>query len=162
MSGIVVSDAGPLHYLILIDCADALAELFERVLIPSSVRDELLHSSTPQKVKDSMGHPPSWLKIEPLIHLHPLARLHKGETAALQLALQTRISVVLMDDLDGRAAARLLGLMAIGTIGVLERMVELEIIELPAAITKLRQTNFFISPELLDAALERDRRRRTH
>jgi predicted nucleic acid-binding protein len=133
---------------------------FERVLIPLSVRDELMHSSAPQKVKDWMENPPSWLKIEPVTHRHPVARLHKGETAALQLALQTRTSAVLMDDLDGRAAARRLGLMPVGTVGGLERMAELGIIELPAAITKLRQTNFFISPELLNGALERDRRRR--
>jgi predicted nucleic acid-binding protein len=159
MSGLVVSDAGPLHYIILVDCADRLPELFERVLIPFQVRDELLHLSTPQKVKDRIGNPPPWLKIEPLTYFHPLARLHKGETAALQLALQMRISAVLIDDLDGRDAARRLGLSAIGTIGVLERMAELGMIELPAAITKLRQTNFFMSPALLDAALERDRHR---
>jgi predicted nucleic acid-binding protein len=134
--------------------------LFERILSPPSVRDELAHSSTPQKVKDWMANPPPWLKIEPVTQLHPLARLHKGETAALQLALQRRTSAVLMDDLDGRTAARHLGLMPIGTVGVLERMAELGFIEFPAAMTKLRQTNFFISPELLDAALERDRRRR--
>jgi hypothetical protein len=109
-----------------------------------------------------MGNPPLWLKIEPLNRFLPLARLHKGETAALELALQTKTSAVLMDDLDGRAAARQLGLTVFGTIGVLERLAELRIIDLSTAITKLRQTNFFISPELLDAVLERDRRRRGH
>jgi|ERR1700722_3975957 len=160
MSGIIVSDAGPLHYLILVDCADSLAELFERVFIPPAVRDELQHASAPQVVKDWIGNPPAWLRIEPLTHPLPLARLHKGEAAALQLALLTRTSTVLMDDLDGRAAARSLGLVPIGTLGVLERLAELGIIDLAAAITKLRQTNFFISPQLLDAALERDQRRR--
>jgi predicted nucleic acid-binding protein len=162
MSGIVVSDAGPLHYLILVDCADVLPELFERVLIPPEVRDELLHTSTPQKIKDAMGNPPLWLQIEPLSRFVPLARLHKGETAALQLALQTKTSAVLMDDLDGRAAARQLGLTVVGTIGVLERLAELRIIDLPIVITKLRQTNFFISPEILYSALERDRLRRAY
>jgi uncharacterized protein len=161
MSGPIVSDAGPLHYLILIDCTDALPALFERILIPPAVRDELLHGSTPKKVKDWMGHCPPWLTIEPVTYPHLLASLHKGETAALQLALQMGIAAVLMDEFDGRATARRLGLLPIGTVGVLERMAELGIIELPAAITKLRQTNFFISPEFLDAALERDRRRRT-
>jgi hypothetical protein len=107
-----------------------------------------------------MENPPSWMKIEPVTRLHSLVRLHKGETAALQLALQSKLSTVLMDDLDGRIAARRLGLIPIGTIGSLERMAELGIIELPAVIAKLRQTNFFISPDVLDAALERDRRRR--
>jgi predicted nucleic acid-binding protein len=160
MSGPVVSDAGPLHYLILVDCADALSALFDQLLIPPEVRYELLHSSTPQKVKDWMVNPPPWLKVEPVDHLYPLASLHKGETAALQLALQTKTSSVLMDDLDGRAAARRLGLIPIGTVGCLERMAELRKIELTAVISKLRQTNIFISPELLEAALERDRRRR--
>ena len=161
MSGPIVSDAGPLHYLILVDCANALPELFETVLIPSSVRNELLHIFTPQRIKDKMENPPPWLRIQPVVHLHPVTALHEGETAALQLALQMGTSAILMDDLDGRAAARRLGLTPIGTVGVLERMAELGIIDLPAAITKLQQTNFFISPELLDAALERNRRRRT-
>ena len=124
------------------------------------MRDELLHLSTPQKAKDWMRNPPPWLKIEPVTSLYPLASLHKGETAALQLALQTKTSAILMDDLDGRAAARRLGLMPIGTVGGLERMAELGMIELPAATAKLRATNFFISPGLLNDALERDRRRR--
>jgi len=160
MSGPIVSDAGPLHYLIVVGCADALPSLFERLLIPPEVRNELLQVSTPQRVKDWMRNPPPWMRIEPVTPLYPLASLHKGETAALQLALQTKTSAILMDDLDGRAAARRLGLMPIGTVGVLERMAELGIIELPAAIAKLRGTNFFISPEFLDAALERDRLRR--
>jgi len=160
MSGPIVSDGGPLHYLILVECVDAVPALFERILIPPAVRDELLHISAPQKVRNWRGNPPAWLTIEPVTRLHPLASLHKGETAALQLALQTNTLAVLMDDLDGRAAARRLGLIPIGTVGALERMAELGIIGLPAAIEKLRQTNFFISPEVLDAALERDRRRR--
>jgi predicted nucleic acid-binding protein len=86
------------------------------------VRDELLHSSTPQKVKDRMENLPPWLKIQPVIHFYPIARLHKGETAALQLALQTRTSVILMDDLDGRAAARRLGLTRLSLLeGVMLR-----------------------------------------
>ncbi len=65
-----------------------------------------------------------------------------------------------MDDLDGRVAARRLGLTVVGTIGLLERMSEMRLIELSTAISRLRRTNFFVSPELLNAALERDRQRR--
>jgi predicted nucleic acid-binding protein len=46
-----------------------------------------------------------------------------------------------------------------GTIGLLERAAELKIIHLPDVITKLRQTNFFVAPELLEAALQRDKQR---
>ncbi|MDB6022900.1 MAG: hypothetical protein JWQ04_2757, partial [Pedosphaera sp.] len=50
MSKVVVADAGPLHYLILTDSAGALEQLFDQVLIPEAVRDELLCGSTPEKV----------------------------------------------------------------------------------------------------------------
>jgi predicted nucleic acid-binding protein len=86
--------------------------------------------------------------------------LHQGEAEALQLALQTKASGVLMDDLDGRAAARRLGLTVIGTLGLLERAAEKGLVELPQAVARLRATSFFVSEELLEAALERDRQRR--
>jgi len=82
MSGNIVADASPLHYLILIDCAGALPELFAHVLIPPVVRDELLRHSTPQKVKDWINNPPPWLKIEPVSRFLPVAHLHPGEAAA--------------------------------------------------------------------------------
>jgi len=42
----------------------------------------------------------------------------------------------------------------------LELAAEKGLIELPTAIAKLKQTSFFISQEILDAALERDKARR--
>ncbi len=65
-----------------------------------------------------------------------------------------------MDDMDGRAAARRLGVQTIYTLAILELAAEKGLIDLPAAISKLKQTSFFISQEILDAALERDRERR--
>jgi hypothetical protein len=156
VNGVIVADASPLHYLILIDCADGLPELFEHVLIPSVVRDELLGHSTPQKVLDWITSPPPWLKIQSVTGFLPVAHLHRGEAAALQLALETKTPRVLIDDLDGRAAARRLGLAVIGTIGILERMSETGLLDLPLTVSKLRLTNFFVSPDLLSAALERD------
>jgi len=159
MNSIVVADAGPLHYLVLIDCADILPALFDRVLIPIAVRDELLHPGTPEKVKNWINITKSWLSIEAIEQPQKIHGLHDGESEALQLALQTRATGVLMDDMDGRAAARRLGIVVIGTIGLLERAAELNLIKLPDSVDRLRQTNFFASPELLEAALLRDRNR---
>jgi len=92
-----------------------------------------------------------------------LQRLHFAGMQAvdgLELALSAKASGVLMDDLDGRKAARQLGLSVIGTIGLLKRAAEKRLIKLPDAVARLRQTNFFIAPELLDQLLERDRLRR--
>src|SRR5712675_534142 len=156
MSTIVVADAGPLHYLVLIDCADILPSLFERVLVPFAVRDELIHVGAPQKVKAWMLQPRAWLEITPVSQVQPVRGLHRGETEALQLALERKVAAVLMDDMDGRAAARRLGLSTIFTLAVLEIAAEKGLIDLPSAIARLRQTSFFVSQEILDAALERD------
>jgi predicted nucleic acid-binding protein len=160
MSSIVVADAGPLHYLILIDGAEILAELFDRVLIPAAVQDELLHANTPQKVKDWMATPRNWLQVERVLNPQPIVGLHRGEAEALQLALQTKVAGVLVDDLDGRTEARKLGLNVIGTVGLLERAAEKGVIELPDAVAKLQKANFFVAEELLTAALARDHQRK--
>lgn len=157
----MVADAGPLHYLVLVDCASALEKLFDRVFVPYAVRDELLHGSAPEKVKNWISTSKPWLEFRQVTDLQPIHGLHGGEVEAIQLALRIRAAGVLMDDMDGRHAARELGLTVIGTIGLLERAAEEKLINLADAVAKLRQTNFFISPELLDAALDRDRQRRT-
>jgi len=157
---LVVADAGPLHYLVLIDCAEILASLFDHVLIPFAVRDELIHPAAPKKVKDWILQPRPWLETTPVAQVHPVRGLHKGEIEALQLALERKAEAILMDDLDGRAAARRLGLSTVFTVAILELAAEKGLIDLPLAIAKLQQTSFFISQEILDAALERDRQRR--
>jgi predicted nucleic acid-binding protein len=43
---IVVADTSPLNYLILIDEIELLPDLFEKVLLPSAVLQELKHSHT--------------------------------------------------------------------------------------------------------------------
>ncbi|SRR6266446_1147180 len=157
---LVVADAGPLHYLVLIDCAEILASLFDHVLVPFAVRDELIHPGTPQKVKDWIRKPRPWFEIAPVAQIQPVRGLHKGETEALQLALERKAAAILMDDMDGRAAARRLGLSPIFTLAVLELAAQKGLTDLPVAVAKLRQTSFFIANEILEAALERDTKRR--
>ena len=156
---IVVSDAGPLPYLLLIDCAEVLASLFDHVLVPFAVRDEF-HPRAPQKVKNWILQPRSWLEITPVAQVQQVRGLHKGETEALQLALERKAAEVLMDDLDGRGAERRLGLSAIFTIAILELTAEKGIVDLLSAVAKLQQTYFFMSQEILLRAFERDRQRR--
>lgn len=119
-----------------------------------------MHPRAPAKVKDWLIQTRAWLEIVSVRQAQPVEGLHAGETETLQLALERQADAVLMDDLDGREAARRLGLPTIFTLAILERAAEKNLIELPTVIAKLKQTTFFVSQEILDAALERDRRRR--
>jgi predicted nucleic acid-binding protein len=48
----------------------------------------------------------------------------------------------------------------IGTLGVLEEAAKLNLLDLPTALSKLKQTTFRADERLLNAFLERDAQRR--
>src|ERR1700751_5340047 len=102
---IVVADATPLHYLILIDAIDVLPRLFEKIYIPREVCDELVRPATPLAVKTWISRPPSWLEITSHAHdpsrAQALASLDVGERGAIALAEFLHSDLLLMDDRSG-------------------------------------------------------------
>jgi predicted nucleic acid-binding protein len=121
---LVVADAGPPHYLVLIGVIDLLPKLFGRVALPELVRDELRHARTPDIVRRWLADPPpAWIEFVATPALGDLSspKLGAGERAAIALAVSRRADLVLMDDRQGVAAASAVGLRVIGTIGVLDR-----------------------------------------
>lgn len=130
------------------------------MFVPGTVHEELIRPRAPQKVRAWMLQNHPWLEVTPVAQVQPVRGLHKGETEALHLALERKADAVLMDDMDGRAAARRLGIVTIFTLAILELAAEKGFLDLPLAIAKLRQTSFFVSDQILSAALDRDRQRR--
>lgn len=61
---IVIADTRPINYLILIDCADILKDLFSQVILPQAVWEELNSADAPEVVRDGVNHRPEWLVIE--------------------------------------------------------------------------------------------------
>ena len=111
---LVVSDTSPVTSLLQIGKGDLLAVLFGRVLIPPSVRTELLrfHSSLPDYLESR--------EVEDQQTVEALARdLDRGEAEAIVLAKEAGADYLLMDEKRGRAAAELRGLTVIGLLGVL-------------------------------------------
>lgn len=115
---IVVADAGPLHYLVRIEVIDVLAPLYQRVLVPQSVAQELQRNNTPASVRAWVTQPPAWCEIRPDAPADPtLDFLGPGERAAIPFALSIRADRLLIDDLAGRAEARRRHLRVTGTLG---------------------------------------------
>ena len=48
---LVIADTTPLRYLVVIDHQFILPRLFDRILIPQSVQEELQHPRTPLAVR---------------------------------------------------------------------------------------------------------------
>jgi predicted nucleic acid-binding protein len=156
MSGrVVIADAGPLHYLVLIGCSNILPALFEKVFVPTLVRNELVHSETPELVRVWMENPPGWLEVHvaPAIDDPVLQPLDDGERAAIALAVALKADLVLMDDRAGVAVARAKGFAVTGTLGLLDLAAQRQLLKLEEAFARLKATNFRYPPEIMDTLL---------
>ena len=157
---IVVSDAGPIHYLTLIGRLNLLRDLFHDFVVPGAVRDELTDAKTRAEVRSLMIQPPAWIQIRDPQKSKKIPGLDTGESAALFLATEIKADLILCDDMAARRAARTLKFRVAGTLSVLEEAAAKDLIHLPDTISTLKTRNFYITDSLLDQALSRDRARR--
>jgi predicted nucleic acid-binding protein len=160
---IVISDTSPINYLILIGEIDILEKLFRRVVIPQAVFSELQRAKTPQPVRDWIAQAPAWLEVKQADAslFTPSKKIGDGEREAIALAIELKADAVLIDDRDGTQEARRQNLIALGTVNLLDRAAEKNLLNLPEAIDRLSQTSFRFPPlEIIDAMLERDRKRK--
>lgn len=146
---IVVADTGPLNYLVLIGAVDVLQPLYEHVVVPKTVADELKESRSPAAVQTWIAQPPDWLEVRPDPPSDPMLRfLDPGEAAALLLAELLRADDILIDDWAGRVEAERRHLHVTGTLGVLADAHLAGLLDFDAALARLRATNFRLSAEV--------------
>src|SRR5438034_8952491 len=108
---IVVADAGPLHYLILIGAVDVLGPLYNRVVLPEAVAQELRYQRAPAAVRAWICSLPGWAEIRPDPYSDSsIDFLDPGERAPASLAVPLYADRVLFVESSGRALAARLGL----------------------------------------------------
>ncbi|MCU0238436.1 MAG: DUF3368 domain-containing protein [Pyrinomonadaceae bacterium] len=153
---IIISDTSPLNYLVLIDEIDLLEKIYQSVIIPSSVYAELNHQKTSQKVRNWLAEKPNWLIIKSAVNPFSVDTfgLDIGETEAIQIALELKADLVIIDERNGRKIAQEQGLKTIGIIGILIQARDLNLIEINQVLAKLEQTTFRISKELKEILRE--------
>jgi predicted nucleic acid-binding protein len=149
----VVSNTSPLNYLVQIGAVDLLRSLYNEIHVPRMVVTELLDPAAPQAVRDWAGNPPDWLIVDEAeaIAEPGLDHLHQGEAAAISLALRQAAALLLIDDLDGRLAARDAGITVMGTLGVIDAAAVQGRTNFHQTLAALLATNFRAAPKLLDA-----------
>lgn len=149
---IVVSDTSAISALIQIDRIDLLFDIFEGVVIPEAVAEELAVSHLVL---------PPWIRTmsvrEPQIVADLRDELDAGESEAIALAVELGADFLLIDEKLGRAAAKRAGLTTIGILGVASVAKHKGLLDSVAiVIRELReQASFWISPEL-EARVLRD------
>src|SRR5580658_1149599 len=130
------------------------------VVIPPTVFRELQQPNTPAPVRAWVSMLPEWVMVQTPKSINLILDVDAGELEAICLAKEIKAAAVLMDDLAGRKAALGCGLAVVGTIGLLEQAAAQGLLDLPQVMQTLSGTNARLNPDLVHAALERDRTRK--
>ena len=148
---IVVADTSPINYLVLIKEIEILPRLYGKVVIPQTVREELLHPVAAEIVRTWTAQAPAWLEIRtPAKSPDPsLARLDPGEGDAIMLAAELHADQLIVDDREGRRLAEERGITVIGTLGVLKEAATMGLLDLRDCVARLQTTTFNVAPEVL-------------
>src|SRR5687767_213093 len=98
---LVVADTGPLNYLVQIEAIDVLPKLFEQIIVPAAVYDELAHADAPAQVCAFIALKPAWLEVRPNPDRSDDdaadSTLDEGERAAIALATSIGADLILID-----------------------------------------------------------------
>lgn len=158
----IVADTTPLNYLVLIQAAEILPNLYEKVLIPPAVRAELAHANTPDIVRAWISQPPTWLEVVSLKKPvdSDLSHLDAGESEAISLAFELQAGLLLMDERDGVTLGRRRGLKVVGTLAALDLAAFRGLVDLQTMFDRLHETTFRSPHRLMSSMLEQDAERR--
>jgi uncharacterized protein len=118
----VVSNSGPLINLAKVGHFSLLKDLFQRVLIPRGVFEEVMvhGAGQPGSMETRSARWISRRKLkQPDIANILMAELDRGEAEAIALALQEKADWLLIDERKGRRFAQQAGLKVKGTLGIL-------------------------------------------
>ena len=157
----IVADTGPLNYLIQVEGIGHLPGLFQNLVLPQGVLQELQSPGAPAIVQDWVRDLPPWAEVED-VEIGTIPGFRGLSDTDLQvLAAGVELGApVLLDDLAARTAARSLGIPVIGTLGVLELAAAKGLVSLPEMLARLKQTNIHLSERLYREALFRDAERK--
>lgn len=162
----VVVNAGPLIALGKLGLIDVLPRLYDTILIPAAVYDEVVTRGSEQGTPDALA-------VRMAVSRHGLQVIHDqrielseavaglaldpGEKQVIQVALDQAADLALLDDLLARERAAGLGLTVKGTVGVLvdayrQGLITMQELELTFATIAARE-DIWIGDTLLQRVL---------
>jgi predicted nucleic acid-binding protein len=156
---IILSDTSPLMNLAVVGHLELLHELYDTVIIPEAVWNELSHLSS-QHPEVAVVQTLSWLARQPVTSRAVVdalqAELDIGEAEAIALAVEKQADLLLMDERRGRQVATRMGLTYIGLMGILleaKRKGFLPAVK-PVLDDLIAKAGFWVSRELYTRVLQ--------
>jgi predicted nucleic acid-binding protein len=163
---IVVSDSTPLIHLAKSGRLDILFSLYNKILITEEVYREVVEEGLILEKEDAViinEHIGKKIQIKnpgsSSIQIMRKYYIHQGEAESILLALETN-ALLLMNERDGRIAAKSEGINVKGTIGVLFEALKKGVIDKQEALSVLSRFrgdphSFWIEPDIIKGAMEK-------
>ena len=163
---IVISDSTPLMHFGMVDRLDLLRTAYQEIVITSTVYHETVTEGIKMGENDAhliekeIG---KWIKIndpdDNPSEISQMYDIHQGEAASILLAKQLNADLLLINERDGRNAAKSCGIHVKGTIGVIADCVHKSHITKEDAINILLQfrnepSRYWINPRIIDMAIK--------
>lgn len=151
----IVSNTTPIISLLKINKLQILKELYEEIIIPGEVYNEIEAGKDKEFYTDLAKI--EWIKIERIQNPKSLAfflDLDKGEAEAIVLATEVEADLIILDEILGRFHAKHAGIKVTGTAGVLLKAKQVGYItELKPLLFELRTKNVWLSDNFIEEIL---------
>lgn len=153
----IVSDTGPIIAFARLGRLPLLRQVFDVLIIPDAVFDELVQSG-PEQPGAPEALQGEWIQRRSVTDQEAVrqlpARLHAGEREAIVLAHEHGMQI-LIDEQRGRSSARARGLEIVGSLRVLAEAKALGIISaVRPMVEELRAIRYWIDSSIIRDFLE--------
>jgi len=151
-----VFNSSPLIFLSKLNVIDQAVKLFAEVTVPVYVREEISRKEdiASDKVKDLLkSKDVVVVEAKNLRMVEALSgKLGKGESETIVVAMEQLADFVILDDHVARQEATRIGLNVKGTLGIIRRLTELDIIqyELDKLYRDLSEMDFRVKRSIFD------------
>ena len=154
----VIVNSTPLIVLFGIGYLDILQKLYQEIIIPSAVYQEVTAVDDHTCIQAMTEN--TWIHVESIQDDTEKkmykAKLHAGEVEVMILAQEQKADLVIIDDDAAKKTAKYLGLTVTGTLGVLLKAKHQGIIEsVRPLMTQMKRNGFYINSQLESMVLER-------
>lgn len=156
---VIVSDTSPLINLAIIGHLDLIPRLFQSVILPQSVFDEIVTAGAGLPGADEIRQA-DWVEVKSCqnqsLMQTLMQELDPGESEAIVLALEIHADLILMDEDLGRKKALRYHLQPLGILGILLKAKQTGLIVAvkPLLDSLIAKARFFVHQKLYEDVLQ--------
>jgi predicted nucleic acid-binding protein len=141
----LVADGSALGMLIQTDNVKTLPLMYDRVVIPKEVENELRKPETPETVRSWLDNPTIKVEVQDVKQLDNFIKVHKGEKEVISLGQELKAKgenvTLLIDEKKPRNTAKERGFEVLGVFGILREADREGFLNSDAEIKKIEKYN---------------------